>query len=55
MKTCKFCLLLRFSSLLLDRILIDFVNRNFESCYQWNLLRLYKNFSGILEPRIYGV
>ena len=55
MKACKFCLLLRFSRLLLDRILIDFVNRNFESCYRWNLLRLYSHFSGTLEPRIDGV
>ena len=55
MKTYKFCLLLRFSSLLLDQILIDFVNRKFESCYRRNLLRLYSHFSGILEPRIYGV
>ena len=47
MKTCKICLLLSFSSLLLDRNLIDFVDWNFESCYQWNLLRLYSHFSGI--------
>ena len=48
MKTSKFCLLLRFFSLPLDQIFSDFVNRNFESCYWWNLLRLYSHFGGNL-------